>query len=303
MMDDMNPGYGRGAQSSSLSQNGAWHGHRPRQSSFRKPTKRYPNRRIRRLWPWFLACVFLLSGAVWATHSRYFAIGRLLVEGNTMVPEASILSKAQISIGNNLWLLRTGAVRERIRDSFPPIEDVHLQRSILDPHTLVIEIKERLPWACVAAGGHYFVVDRDLRVLERVSQPWNGCPLAILRSPGPDEVPAVGTQLNTGPLVAALRCISESQAPDYGTPIDRVYVDERRNICLNVNGLGKAMLGRPTSLGPKLATLRTLARSSPALFQNVEYVDLQNPDAPAYVPRPEPKVPAKGIGLPASGGT
>jgi cell division protein FtsQ len=229
--------------------------------------------------------VALLSGALaWATHTPLFAIRTIEVQGNVLTSKEQVLRTAGVRIGSNLLLPIARGVRERVQ-RMPAVMDVEVEREL--PNTLVIRVTEREPWAAIEAGGSFVAVDKSLRVLARVACPRTGFPLLILQDSTARELPLPGSTIHSSIILAGMACIRRTSESDYGIKIPRVFVDVSHNICLNVNNLGVARLGRAERLGAKLATLRTIVLGSPGLLRKSHFVDLQNPDAPAYSPQEE----------------
>ena len=259
-------------------------------SSNRKPVRK-PNRPYRRrIFPYALAgAVALMIGSFLATHCKLFAIRQIDIEGNHLMSADLIRQSVPIHPGDNLWLTRTAKTRASLL-RFAQIEDVHVSHRL--PDRVVVQVEERRPWAVIRAAGHNLLIDPAYRVIADAASPSSGLPVVILAAARPEEIPRIGSTVSSRDLLAALLCIREGQIPRTGVSVSRVFIDARRNICLNVNGLGKAVLGSSLRMGPKLATLQMIASRSPGLMRNAELVDLQNPDVPAYRPRPEPKASA-----------
>ncbi|MDQ2732619.1 MAG: FtsQ-type POTRA domain-containing protein [Armatimonadota bacterium] len=249
--------------------------------------RRRPGGRGRRIWLPFLVLSLMVCLAAWTERCHTFGIQRIQVVGNHLVSADLIRQTAGVRLGANLWLTTTRSVRNRL-SSLAPISGVRLLRKA--PHTLVIVVRERVPSAVVTAGSQSLLIDPDLKVIAQTGRPPSNLPVVILSGAKLDETPPVGSEITSGPVLAALRCLALSRSSGYNLRISRVFIDAKRDFWLNVNGFGKVMFGQPSNLGPKLATLQILVRKNPALFQKAQYLDLQNPDAPACFPQPDPVV-------------
>jgi len=245
--------------------------------------KRSPNRRIRRSWHLFVLA-FLATLVFWATHCQYFTVQKVMVEGNWIVARETILKTAQVLPGSNLWLVSARAVRGRLT-SIPAIEDVSIIREF--PHSVVLSVTERRPWAVVQWGSQSFYMDSALRVIGETAHPALSLP-EVLADRTAIDAPIPGSTISDRLLLSALQCLRMGEDAGYQVGIIRVFIDAQRNIWLNVRGFGKVMIGQPTTLGQKLATLRNIVRGKLALSTRSRILDLQNPATPAYVPAAEP---------------
>ena len=128
-----------------------------------KARKKRRRRRKRNPFIVLLFFVVLIVLSVLVLNSDFFAIKKIEVEGNRYYTPAQVIEMSQIESGKNLiFELKARAARNRLLDT-PYIKTVHIERVL--PHTVRIEIEERLEYAAVAAGGKYVVIDRDGLVL------------------------------------------------------------------------------------------------------------------------------------------
>lgn len=229
----------------------------------------------------------LSTVCAWATHAPYFSICKVIVQGNHLTPTSSILQAAHIQPGGNIFLVSSRTVRRRV-DALPAVQDVRIERRF--PRVVVIKVRERRPWAVVGAGESYYLVDRENRVIGRSGREAPGLPEVSIASAARSEAPCAGSVIQSGPVAAALGCLRQTQAASPGMNISRIYIDEKRDVWLNINSFGRALLGRPEDLGAKLALLQVIDRQSSPTFKDARFVDLSNPAAPAYMPAPQQPV-------------
>ncbi|MCA1596732.1 MAG: FtsQ-type POTRA domain-containing protein, partial [Chloroflexi bacterium] len=255
----------------------------PRIHGRRRADRQRRRKAYARWWTAFFALILFSAAALWATHTRYFALRTELVQGNVITPTSSVLKAAAVPPGSKLLRLSVRPVRRRLL-MLPAVQDVTIVRRL--PHTLLFTVQERKPWAAIQAGGKTFLVDSEFRTITSAASLPATMPSVVLSSGVADETPVVGTGIRSVDLIAALRCLQIAGERSYGVRIPRIFIDPSRKLWLNVNGFGKALLGPATDLGRKLTTLRTIVRDSPSILEKAEFVDLQNPVSPAYIPRP-----------------
>jgi hypothetical protein len=239
-------------------------------------------RRARRIFLAVLPFSAVFAGLIWATHTHAFAVQEVIVEGNHLVPAAAVLKAARIVPGSNLLAPVSHGVASRL-SVFPAVAEARVVRRL--PHTAIVEIKERDPWVAVTDGRSWRLLDADWRAIATVDHPPAGVVKVRMQSSPPGALPALGSVVSARPLAGALACLRRSQQPDLKIPIRQVIIDSSHNIWLNVDGLGAAVLGLPDNLGDKLSVLRSILRNSGGLRGQARYLDLQNPEAPAYVPQ------------------
>lgn len=100
--------------------------------------------------------VALLAGYHWMTHSDYFAVKRIEIEGNHRLDDAEIVSAAQVSPGRNSLELSISRMESRLtRD--PWLRRVSVRRIL--PDRLRIRVRERTPCFIRVKGEQLFYAD------------------------------------------------------------------------------------------------------------------------------------------------
>lgn len=130
-----------------------------------KQRKKARRRRVLRV----LSRVFLIAliiGAGISALTVFFRVGEIQVTGDTRYESAKILEAAGVQKGDNLFLLRKGAVEKHLREQFPYLEEVDVVRQL--PNQLVIVVADAQPEAALVQGDACYLVSERGKVLERV---------------------------------------------------------------------------------------------------------------------------------------
>ena len=130
-------------------------------------------RKIKRPLRWYLVWGFIYFIAAaclitWILSLQIWRISEVEMRGAAMVDEAYIAQKADIPIGENIFFLGfkkpTAAVK-----SIRQLETVKFRRRL--PSTIVIEVKERIPFAVVVVSKEASVIGREGIILKTQGLP------------------------------------------------------------------------------------------------------------------------------------
>jgi len=109
------------------------------------------------------AAVFVvLIGAFELYHSGLFNVTKVEITGNKAVPAAKIAQVCNVDQETNLLSVSTEDIRNKLLKE-PWIKDVAVKRAL--PHTLKVELVERMPAVLISFGGKFYLVDEDLFVV------------------------------------------------------------------------------------------------------------------------------------------
>jgi cell division protein FtsQ len=109
--------------------------------------------------------VALLAGYHWMTHSDYFAVQDIEIEGNRRVQESEIASVAEVHRGRNTLDLSISRIESRLsRD--PWLRSVSVRRVL--PDKLRIRVRERTPCFIKAKGDRLYYADAAGRAIAPV---------------------------------------------------------------------------------------------------------------------------------------
>ncbi|HET7812776.1 MAG TPA: FtsQ-type POTRA domain-containing protein [Candidatus Baltobacteraceae bacterium] len=240
--------------------------------------KRRPQRKKRsaaaRLRPfWFLllvvAALAVAGGYYGATWSGFQPKG-VKVSGNKTVSTAEILSRAQISLHDNVWLQNMRAASARVR-AIPYIADVWIHRA--PPANVSIVVTERKPAAIVESNGAAVLVDDTLRVLQP-AQANEALPVVVSNAPAPapgatfrDE--ATRKLFADQTLLAAQHVI-----------VRRVQFDKYDDLVADMSGGVKLLLGDDSDLAEKSRMVAPILSQVAAKGRRIDAIDLRAPKTP-----------------------
>lgn len=98
-------------------------------------------------------------------QSGYFSIHGVEVHGLVTLKQEDILRLSGIQTGGNIFRLDLAEVSKQILEN-PWVEQVSVRREL--PEGLVVEVKERDPFAKVVAGDKLYLIDEQGHVMARV---------------------------------------------------------------------------------------------------------------------------------------
>lgn len=140
----------------------------------KKPGARPPKRRRRRTGRQTLNYLLLLivAAAIMVTLSVtvLFNVKTVITDGVTKYAPQAVIDASGVKEGDNLLRVSERAVRKRLLERFPYIEDVSLRRAL--PDKLVLQVTEAVVLGACQTDEGYVVVGATGRILETgVSQP------------------------------------------------------------------------------------------------------------------------------------
>jgi len=138
----------------------------------------------------FYTVLFILVTAVFLTVSFavFFRVRIINITGNEQYSNEEIIAVIPVQLEDNLYSFKAEDVKNEIIKAFPYIGNVNVTRSI--PSHLNIEITETNVAMYNEIAGDYYLLSKDLKVLDRVENT--------------SEVPIDAIQLKTSDV---LRCI------------------------------------------------------------------------------------------------
>lgn len=127
----------------------------------RKKTVRHIKRRV------FTAILLVFLCAVFfiGTLGIFFRVSEITVNGNEVYNDQDVIDASGIEYGANIYLLDTAGVERTLKDEFPFIKRVKIERDI--PQRVILNISCDDPVYYLEICGEYFIISRDLRVLDR----------------------------------------------------------------------------------------------------------------------------------------
>ena len=136
----------------------------------------------------YLALILLISAAFFAVCVLvFFNVGEIELVGLERCDAAAVREALGVSVGDNMFSFRAGDVESALKKAFPYIASAEVSRGF--PTKLTVTVEEEKPAACVEQYGEYFVLSRDLKVLERLTDKPEGL---LFLSTSPTDVCIVG---------------------------------------------------------------------------------------------------------------
>jgi len=108
-------------------------------------------------------CLILFFGV-----SVFFRVGEIQVEGETRYTAEQVITAAGIDFGTHLFFVDGEAARREIQSSLPYIGHVEIRRRF--PNRIVIAVDETAPLALFRFESGYLILDRNAKILERLSE-------------------------------------------------------------------------------------------------------------------------------------
>ena len=132
----------------------------------------HPRRRVRRI----VLAGFAGLGLLWAVgwHSPVTLVEHVVVDAPRGLSAESIRLASGISSSDHVPAVDSDSVRTRIMTAIPAVADVQIRRSL--PHTIELEVAPRQPFAALAAGKGFQVMDDQGIIYDKVSRV-NGVPV------------------------------------------------------------------------------------------------------------------------------
>ncbi|NLF80102.1 MAG: FtsQ-type POTRA domain-containing protein [Clostridia bacterium] len=246
---------------------------------------------------WVLVPVFMvvcLAAGYFFAISGFFALDRILVEGNEAIPSKDIISLSRLERGMNIFAA-DGPTVQMLLSIEPRLKSVEMVRRI--PNTIRLIVTERQPVALLHSGKIFLELDSAGRILDRYGRLANQSgpdsrPLPLLSgidTTGWGLMPGCflkGEQIKTG--LAIIDGLPES-AGDIG----EINVADLEFIKLYSNSGLEIRLGDSSDLEEKYLLYSAIItenteKSGPA----IKYIDvsIKNKPAFAYVADPTPAV-------------
>ena len=229
-------------------------------TSLRRMYRRLPHARSPRPWIYAGLAGVVLGALGWILFgTSLLGVRTVEVTGSELATPDQVRAAAGIVAGTPMARLDTGAVARRV-GALPPVASVDVRRSW--PHTVVIEVSERVPLATVAVDGRYGIVDAAGVVFRTVADRPSGLALIDVSAPGPDD-PATR---------AALRVL-QALTPELRGRLSVVRADSPTHVRVRLRG-GREIVWGDAEQSETKARLATSLLSRPG-----RTIDVTAPDA------------------------
>jgi cell division septal protein FtsQ len=205
------------------------------------------------------------------SNNPRFEIQHLVISCDGKLGEDYIREISGLHEGMNLFEFSFGQIEEKLT-GVSRIESVYLERKL--PHTLMVDVKERVPVARIAgtrATKYPFLVDRYGFVL-----PHRRSAAALPLIKGLDQELPLGEQLKNKDVKIALEIIALCESTSYLRTYIRIEsLDVKYSDFLDLRLQGGIRVRMPRySIKPKLQNLATVIKIAIGQGQRVKEVDL-----------------------------
>jgi len=224
-----------------------------------------------------IALVGLVGGVVWVYQSSVFEVTSVKVSGAARLSGQEVERIADVPSGATLLKLPVQAIERRVKSN-PWVVDAKVTRQF--PHTVVIRVQERRPFAAVVVGRLAYLVDTSGVVL--AAQPVTMTPLPLFVEVPLSSTPLPSQRLTGREVENALAVLKALPASLRGQ-VDRVYAKTVDDLRLVTKSGLEIVFGRAEQLDKKRFVIENLIKQSP---KKIIYIDVKAPDAPTakYAP-------------------
>ena len=216
---------------------------------------------------------FILSLPVWRVRA-------VQVRGINYLSEAKIVNTARIPQGENIFLIDLDKTKKQYSNIIQ-IKDVTVKWKL--PCTIVIEVKERTPFAIAVIGGVASLIDDEGYIIAKQSLTSSVYRSDIAKFPLVRGISKKsldgGIRLNSGDrsfVTSALRMLSKFI--DLGTI--QIEAGNREDIIIYIEDIMKVKIGDPRDMERKILIVKAMLGSVKGKWTKVDYLDVRVPDNP-----------------------
>ncbi len=223
-------------------------------------------RERRRKAKWLLTAMLLLFSFVLIyVISRFigsfFIVGEIIISGDSPYTPQQIIDASGMSIGDSLYRADGRSAEEAISNNLPYILSVDVKIKLPSSVYITVESQSAVMYAEIA--GEYYALSGDMRVLERsvsADEFISRGLLYITLPPVGNAVVGSRLTLSNGWDPAYIGEIAEVlENSELSGRIDRLFLDERFNIILSVDGRYRICFGSDQNAADKaLAAARVI---------------------------------------------
>lgn len=229
-----------------------------------------------------LLAVLVAVGAYAFLYSPVFRLERIEVRGNAQIPKDRIIEAVAIGPGEVRWQNPAAEVRQRVL-ALPLVAEAHVDWRL--PGELYIEVTERTPLALLPYYNYFVEVDGSGRLLRLIFSVVETELPVITGVPLPTAT--LGQWVDHPGLEPALNFVA--YLPEqWRREVGEVNIDADQNLTVYGSGGEVVLLGRPSEIDRKAATLVAIWSQARAEAIEVARIDVRSPDNPTVTPRAVP---------------
>lgn len=219
----------------------------------------------------FLLFCFLLS-FYFFINSAFFNLQKIKVSGCSTVAEDTVIKLSGLALGTNLLKIDAHEVVKKI-EMHPVIKTVHVSRKF--PHTLVLQVEERIPVALVVGSDGYLAIDSEGIYIQQVQDLLN-FNLPVISGISLKEGITLGTDLTTSGLEAALQLLRVMDQ-EFLKSVAEIKAASPYSLTLKMLQGVEIRFGEPEEIERKLQIIQELLIENEEIINNqtVEYIDLR----------------------------
>ena len=212
--------------------------------------------------PWLIGVLLVvLAGAgIWAVYySSWLAVSSVQVRGVHEVQRSTVLSAAQVPVGEQMARLNTDAIACRVR-AITEVANAKVSRAW--PDRVVITVTERVPVAVVTDGSKYELVDAGGVVFRTVPKRPADLPVALVTGPRRDVT------------IRSVVAVSAALPESLRSRVTSITAGSPDSITLRLDRGVKVVWGSAERSDRKAAVLAAL------MHRNATVYDVSAPDLP-----------------------
>lgn len=247
--------------------------------------ERKKQKNLRKLVEWYLIwtvltliVVSILAGFVFSLP--IWRLQYVQVVGINYLSEAKIVNAAKIPQGENIFQIDLDKVKKQYANVIQ-IKDVKVKWKL--PHTIVIDVKERAPYAIAVIGGVASLIDDEGYIIAK-----QGLTSSVYRS-DIAKLPVIrgisnkslenGVRLNSGDRIFVASALNMlSKFIDLGTI--QIEAGNREDIIIYIEDILKVKIGDPKDMEKKIMIVKAMLGSLKGKWTKVDYIDVRVPDSP-----------------------
>jgi cell division protein FtsQ len=225
----------------------------------------------------FFLLFCLLLSFYFFINSAFFNLQKMEVRGCSTIDEETVIKLSGLTLGTNLFKIDAQKAITKL-ELHPVIKTVHISRKI--PHTLVLEVKERIPIALVVGSGEYLAIDVEGIYIKQVDDLLNFNLPVISGIPLKENIP-LGANVTTPGLESALQLLRLMEKK-FLENVTEINATTPYNLTLKMLQGVKINFGEPEEIERKLQLIQELLVENEELInkQTVEYIDLRYKSLP-----------------------
>lgn len=216
---------------------------------------------------------FILSLPIWQ-------IKKIEVAGNRYIPGDKIISIAKIPIGENIFLIDIDEVYQEF-SAIVQIRSLKIKRKL--PGAIIIEIKERDPFAIAVIGSTPTLVDEEGYIIARNDLSSSIYKLDIGQYPVIRGIKVrsleKGARMNLNDrsfMKVAVNLLSKH----FSQHSLQLEMTNKDNIIVYIEDVLKVKLGDSGDLDKKIKVISALLAPVSGKWNKVQYIDVSLPDSP-----------------------